>query len=272
LAHLTLLDTPPSELVRIAADAGYDFVGLRVLPATPGEIRWDLSPGSEELRRTREALDETGLRVGDVEFLTVDGHTGRADWLPALESGRALGASALIVTASDADRARLLDTFARLAEDAAGFDIVPVLEPISYQQVSTLRDAVAVARTTGIGVLVDTLHLVRGGSELTELELLQGVPAPMIQLCDGLLRSPAGFPKVRLPGRMDHGVDPRSSEARGFRSSPGTGEFPLVEVLRARPGVALSLEAPDVLAAHEAPHDIARRLRRDTSRLLTRAS
>ena len=32
LAHLTLLDVPPPELVRIAASSGYDYVGLRTIP------------------------------------------------------------------------------------------------------------------------------------------------------------------------------------------------------------------------------------------------
>lgn len=39
LAHLTILEAPPPELVRIAARTGYDFVGLRLIPpGLPGEV------------------------------------------------------------------------------------------------------------------------------------------------------------------------------------------------------------------------------------------
>lgn len=37
LAALTLLDVPPPEQVRIAAQAGFTHVGLRLLPATPSD-------------------------------------------------------------------------------------------------------------------------------------------------------------------------------------------------------------------------------------------
>ena len=35
IAHLSLIDTPPADLIRIAAKAGYDMVDLRLAPATP---------------------------------------------------------------------------------------------------------------------------------------------------------------------------------------------------------------------------------------------
>jgi hypothetical protein len=37
IAHLTLLGLTPPELVSTAAEAGYDFVGVRVVAATKGE-------------------------------------------------------------------------------------------------------------------------------------------------------------------------------------------------------------------------------------------
>ena len=46
IGHLTLLALTPPELVAVAAQAGYDFVGLRVRPATAGEQRYPMEPGS----------------------------------------------------------------------------------------------------------------------------------------------------------------------------------------------------------------------------------
>jgi hypothetical protein len=38
LSYLTCLDAPPPSAIRTAASTGYNFVGLRLLPAMPGGI------------------------------------------------------------------------------------------------------------------------------------------------------------------------------------------------------------------------------------------
>jgi sugar phosphate isomerase/epimerase len=271
LAHLTLLDLSPAELVRVAHRAGYDFVGLRVLAVTEGEVRWDLAPGSDGLLDALAALADTGMTVRDVEFLVMDAHVGPAEWLPALEAGAALNAQVLITTGADAETARLTDNLGRLARDAADFGLTVVLEPISYQPVSTVAAAAVVARSAGAAVLVDTLHFVRAGSTLESLAALSAALVPMIQLCDGPLVMPTGFPVVdHLPGHMKADRDPRTAEARGFRESPGTGEFPLRQILDALPDdVPISLEVPDArLIGRVSPDALATRLRVDVEALL----
>ena len=42
LAFLTLFDCGPVETIRIAAETGFDMVGLRLLPAAPGEDDYPL--------------------------------------------------------------------------------------------------------------------------------------------------------------------------------------------------------------------------------------
>ena len=42
LAALTALELAPPELVDVAAACGYDHVGLRLLPATPGGLAYSL--------------------------------------------------------------------------------------------------------------------------------------------------------------------------------------------------------------------------------------
>ena len=46
IAHLTLLALSPPELVSTAAEAGYDFVGVRVKAVTAGEHQYPMAPGS----------------------------------------------------------------------------------------------------------------------------------------------------------------------------------------------------------------------------------
>ena len=70
LAFLTLPDTPPAEVVQAAADAGFQAVGLRLLPAAPGtEADYPLLSDDAVLVQTLSALRDTGLFVADVEIV-----------------------------------------------------------------------------------------------------------------------------------------------------------------------------------------------------------
>ncbi|MDN5582810.1 MAG: sugar phosphate isomerase/epimerase family protein [Corynebacterium sp.] len=255
LAPLSALDVAPDRLVRLAAAAGFDFVGLRVLAVTPEEPHHDLSPGSPLLARTMEALDATGLYVLDAEFLRLDATTGPDDWLPALEAARALGATRFTVAAGDEDRARLTDTLGRLTQDAASYGVVPALEPISYRAVRSLTEAGRIARAAGARVLPDMLHLARVGTEPEELAQV-GDLVDMVQLCD----CPAAAP-TDTAGLTE--------EARAARLAPGDGEQDLARHLAVLPDdLPVSVEVPHLteLARRGAPgwihhlHDTTRRM------------
>ena len=56
LDHLTMLDLAPPEFVTVAAGAGFDAVGLRVAPVTPGEQAWPVAPGSPMLAETMPGI------------------------------------------------------------------------------------------------------------------------------------------------------------------------------------------------------------------------
>ena len=246
IAHLTLLRLSPPELVTTAAEAGYDFVGIRVKAVTEGEHQYPMQPGSPMSRETLRRLDDTGLTVRDVEFLTLRPDTGPDDWQPALEAGAALGASTFSVVGVDDDPARLTDTLARLTADGAAYGIRPTLEPISYQPVSRVADAAAIARATGAAVLLDALHIQRGGSSLDDVRALEPELVPCIQLCDGPLAVPQ---TLELPAELPLGMKADGSvlqvEARVQREVVGEGGLPLAELLAAVPAATpISVEVP----------------------------
>src|SRR5437870_5685505 len=70
LAHLTVLDATPPELVTVAADAGFRSIGIR-LTATPsvGVPPYDILGDGPLLRETLRRLADTGVSVLDTEFL-----------------------------------------------------------------------------------------------------------------------------------------------------------------------------------------------------------
>lgn len=258
VAHLTLLSLTPPEVIEAAAAAGFDFVGLRVKAVTAAERAFPMGVGSPMLRETLARMQATGVAVRDIEFLPLTGETTRDDWLPALASGAALGASAITVTGADAERSRLLGTLALLVNDAREHGIRPLLEPISYQPVSRVADAAGVARATGAALMLDPLHIARGGSPLNDVRALEPDLVPVVQLCD----APADAP--------DGGVPALQHEARVQRLLPGEGELPLAELLCAVPAdTPVSVEIPHAaLAATLSPTEYAVRAAQATRALV----
>lgn len=247
LAHLSLLHLDPDELVRVAAQAGYDFVGVRVRGATATETIADMDPGSAMSRAVRAAIDETGVRVRDIEFLSLDGVTDREQWLPMLEAGAAIGATTLSLAGQDTERDRLVESLGRLADDARPYGIVPTLEPISYNTVATVREAAAIARAAGAALLLDPLHIRRGGSNVADVADLEPELIPVLQLCDAPWNTPERIEvSAPLPRGMTADGEPRKVESRALRLPPSLGELPLTGLLHAAPtGVPISVEVPN---------------------------
>lgn len=236
LAQLSLLNTAPPELVGVAAQAGFDFIGVRVRPVTPTERPYNLQPGSPMLRETLSRMQDTGVTVRDIEFLLLDGSDQREAWLGMMAAGQALGASSLTVAGADPDSARLVHNLARMTEDGRGFGITPTLEAISYQPVASIAQAADIARQAGCSIVVDTLHFNRydGPGAAAQWEELRANAdlVPLLQLCDG----PAERPVTR---------ESLVTESRSEREVPGEGEFGLAEAVAALPvSLPVSAEAP----------------------------
>lgn len=236
LAQLSLLNTAPPELVGVAAQAGFDFIGVRVRPVTPTERPYNLQPGSPMLRQTLSRMQDTGITVRDIEFLLLDGSDQREAWLRMMEAGQALGASSLTVAGADSDSSRLVHTLARMTEDGRGFGITPTLEAISYQPVASITQAADIARQAGCSIVVDTLHFNRFNGDRTASQWAElhanADLVPLLQLCDG----PAERPATR---------EALVVESRSEREVPGAGAFGLADVVAALPdGLPVSAETP----------------------------
>lgn len=234
LAHLTLFDVAPPDLVSVAAAAGFERVGIRVTPSRRGPA-YPMEPGSAMLRETRSRLDSTGLQVLDIEVIRLT-----PEWVGSeqvLETASVLGAQYVIVAIDDPDPPRATDRFAALCEAAAGYGLGCVLEFMVFSSVRTLQAAVATvlaAQHANAGVLVDALHLARSGGTVADVARVPSELLPYAQLCD------APDPGVAL----DLAV--AEEEARFHRSLTGAGRLPLVELVAALPASApLSLEIPD---------------------------
>lgn len=234
IAPLSVLGTEPADFIRAAAETGFDFVGLRTRPVTDSEPDFNLLHGNARLQEVLAVLRDTGIKVLDTEFLAINEHTTRADWLPMLDTAQALGAHSLTVTITDPDLTRATDTLAALVEDARHHKLAIALEPISYQTVKQLREGIALAQSTGCTLLFDTLHFHRAGCGLEQITEAAPYLAAPVQLCDGL-------PYAQTPTR-----DMLIEESRNHRLIPGEGRFALAECLALCPAhLPVSVEVPN---------------------------
>lgn len=235
IAHFTCIGLAPVELARLAARVGYRRIGLRLHPAFPGAPTYAVPEGSAVGRELRAVLDGEGVAVHDIEFVVIDAAFEASTLERTLADAAALDARRLSACGDDPDRGRLVARFADLCDRAARHGLAVDLECMAWRRVAGLPDAVLVVEDAGrpnAGVLVDALHLTRGGGTP---ETVRGVDPVLIrhaQLCDaGLIQPDTSEALI--------------AEARAGRLLPGEGALPLRRLLAVLPAdVALSVEVP----------------------------
>src|SRR6185436_14290301 len=117
LAHLTVLDTTPPELVSVAAAAGFRTIGIR-LTATPsvGVPPYDMLREGPLLRETLSRMADTGVSVFDTEFLRFEPEqpVGIPDGF--LEVSARLGARHVLVMSAEPEEARTVERVGDLCD------------------------------------------------------------------------------------------------------------------------------------------------------------
>lgn len=190
-----------------------------------------VTPGAV-LRDTCAALRETGVRVHNTEVFSITPRRDVADFAPDLALGAELGAERATVLVNDADFGRASAKLSEFCELAAAHDLKVSLEFMPYAVVRSVAGAVAMVRAVGdprLSILVDSLHLMRGGEGP---EAITSDIAPLFgsaQISDARMAPPA---------------DPFDEAVRN-RMVPGEGDLPLHALLAALPpDTPLDIEVP----------------------------
>lgn len=262
IAPLTHLELAPPDMVTNAARAGYDALGLRLVPATPGEAHHDSQGDTPLVREAARRLRDTGLQVLDIEIFRLKPDTRVADYEGALEAGAILGARHALAAPQDADVARLADRLGALCELAARYGLAVDLEPTPWYEVSTLGAAARVVQASGrgdVGLVVDAIHWDRAGDTPESIAALDPAYFRYAQLCDAPAARPADLVTLLL-------------QARAERLMPGDGGLDLQALLRALPPhIPISLEVPmHTLSATVPVLERSRRMLEKTRALLAR--
>lgn len=236
LAFLTTFEASPVEAVRIAAAAGYDMVGLRILPAAAsGEPDYPLLTDDRTLREVLAALADTGVTVGDMEIIRLKDENDWDLFARFCERGAALKAKHVLVAGDDANPARLTESFARFCEIAAKHGLSADLEFMPWTAVPDAAAALKIVEGAGQsngGVLVDALHWDRSGTTLGDIGALPRNRLHYVQFCDGAVPyDPSDEELIRV--------------ARGERLMPGEGGVDLPGLAQAIPeDITISIEVP----------------------------
>lgn len=230
LAPLSLRRPGSLELVRAAAEAGYERVGLRLcLPG--GEVAAEcVDPAAR--RALKGALGQEGVGVLEVSNVELVADFDLEPVRVVADAAADLGARYLQVVSWDPDPSRAADRLGAVAAIAAGNGLAIGFEFMSYSCAPGIDDAewlLASAGPLAGGIVFDTLHFARSGGDPDRLVGGGGWLAFM-QLCD------AGPPPPD---------DRRRPEALEDRLPPGEGLLPLRRILeRLDPGPVVSVEAP----------------------------
>lgn len=226
LAALTCIELAPPDLVSAAAAAGYDCVGLRLIPVAGQTL-----PAFEQ-RELERRLADTGLSVLDVEVFRLDPGTEVTAFEPTMAIAARLKATELLVHGADPDEARLAESFSRLCDLAGKYGLHANLEPMPWVDVSTVRKArrlISSVSRQNAALLVDPIHFFRADNRFEELN---GAPLRYLQFCDAHPGRPADVRELMR-------------QARGDRLFPGEGALDLHGLLAALPpDLPLSLEVP----------------------------
>lgn len=235
LAHLTVLDLAPADMIQLAAKVGYDRVGLRLIRVTDTTAGYPLHTDATALRATLAALADTGLTVNDIEFIRLTPDFKAQTLLPFLAAGAALGARHVICAPYDDDLSRMSDNLATLQTLARPFGLSCVLEFFPWTTIPDLASArIAVERTGAddIGILIDTLHFDRSGSSVADLAALPPQRLPFLHLCDAAVHPPYSTEDLLHTGRAE-------------RLPPGEGQINLMSILTRLPeNLPIAVEVP----------------------------
>jgi sugar phosphate isomerase/epimerase len=244
LAQLTTLGCTPPEMTYIAARTGYDFVSLRLIPmGVPGEAA--CRPLEKQMiRKTKAALDQTGIKLLDIELARILADRDPKTYVPAMEAAAELGARHVISSAWTTDRSDrdfIVERYAQICDLAGPFGLTVDLEFPTFSRLTDLAEAADIVRAANRdngGILIDTLYFHFAGVDLDQLAALPPDWFHLLHICDTV----AEIPTTREG--MIH-------IARDERLYVGEGCIDFAAIFDRLPAIPFSIELPNLKRVKE---------------------
>lgn len=241
MAHLGCLNWTPAEMIYNAKAIGYDYVSIRpICMGAQGESDYDFVRHPDIFRLTRQAMEETGIKIHDIELAKVDDAAVVANYESAFAAAAELGAEAVISSIWTENKDTALKKFEEVCDLAAKYNLYVGLEFVTWASVWNLEQSKDVLNTIArpnAGVLVDTLHAYRSGVSTEEIRSCPKEWFKFAHICGG--------PK-EIPERTDtKSLIYTGRECRYYLTDPNNG-VPAAEMVKAMPeDTVLSIELPN---------------------------
>jgi len=257
LAYLTAYGLAPPVMIDVAARAGYDAVGLRLIPVTDSETAFSLAEDPVLLRQTKQLLLQTGIRVLDAELFRLTPDCDVRAFQPALDVCAELGVRHILAQTPDPSLSRAAGHLGVLCDLARERDLNVDIEFVTWTETPDLHRASQIVQTAArdnAGILVDTLHFARSRCSVNELATLPRRWFRYVQICD----APAEKP------RTDEAL---IFAARNERLFLGEGGLDLRPILAALPDdLPYSIEIPRAAMTQEVGVEAVARLALQTAK------
>lgn len=236
LAQHTVPRWKPAEILYNAKQLGFDMVSIRSIPqGVPGESVFDLT-NPVIYQATKQAIDETGLFIHDVDLAAIYENTDVLSWERRLEAAARIGAKSVVSSIWTSNRDIYTKKFATLCDLAAQYGLTVNLEFVTWAEIKGLKDAAYLLKDVdkeNARILVDTLHWHRSGVSFDDLSLCDSKWFDLIHICDIAADMPNTLEEIARTGRQE-------------RLYAGEGVSPIREIVAAMPKDAiLSIEIPN---------------------------
>lgn len=237
LAQLTVLNTSPPEIATIAANTGYDYFSMRqIYMGLPGEPDYDLSKNKPLLRETKKVMENTGIKLLDIELARIFDGMDLSKYEPAFQTAAELGGKYVLSSIWTPNRDYYLEKFAGLCDLANQYGLEVELEYVPIASVNNLKDTVDVLNTvnrSNSGIMIDIHHFHRAGDKVENLKKLPKEWFKFAHICD----APAQIPEDR---------EEMTRILREARDYLGDGGIDIKSILDAMPAMPYSIELPNI--------------------------
>jgi sugar phosphate isomerase/epimerase len=235
LVHLTDISCPPPEMIRIAARAGYDTISLRTIPmGLVGELTFDIARDKQLYKQTKRAVEETGIKINDIENARIYDEVEIKKYEPCLEAAASLGVKHVLTNIWTPNKSFYTEKFSELCEMALKYGQTVNVEFVTWASVKDIKTTKELLETSGycnVGIVVDILHFYRSRCTLNELEGLPKEWFNFIHLCDCEEEIPTDEESLIHAGRAE-------------RQYPGDGAVDIRSIVEKIPNVIYGIEVP----------------------------
>lgn len=200
-----------------------------------GEMDLDFARDKNLFRLTKQALEDTGIVLNDIEVARVyDGVNVREEYEPAMEAGAELGARHVTASVWTPEREYSVERFAEICDLASQYNLTVNVEFVTWANIRNITETVELFRQAGkenVGILLDTLHFYRSRDTIGEIMALPAHYFNYVHLCD----APAEIPDD--PAEL-------SRTGRGERLYVGEGAIDIRAIMDCLPDAVIGLEIP----------------------------